>query len=77
MSKQLEWRTCLHCRKDKYCTDLAMQEHVEDCDKRPAKLQVKVCPKCESVLEKILPASWICLNESCDYQLGVLTGGKE
>lgn len=75
--KEMYWHKCPHCQKDKYCTETSMRDHIEDCNQRPSLQQERPCPKCASKLAKVLPASWICLNQDCDYQLGVLTGGKQ
>lgn len=74
--KDMYWHKCPHCSIDKYCSEAAMRDHIEDCPQRPSLKKNRPCPKCGGMLEKILPASWICLNENCDYQLGVL-GGKQ
>lgn len=77
MSQETFWRECRHCNKKKYCTEQTMRDHEEDCDQRPSrKSNMKLCPQCGSVLQKVLPGSWICVSESCDFQVDVLFGGK-
>jgi hypothetical protein len=54
-----------------------MQDHEEDCEKRPSAIaKMRLCPRCASVLEKVLPNSWICVNKDCDFTVDVLPGGK-
>lgn len=77
MSKELEWRKCKHCDKARYCSAELMRDHEEDCPKRPSSFKLKICPKCETILTKLTDSSWICLREGCDFELGVLNGGKK
>jgi len=62
---------------DAYCSPASMLEHEEGCDKRPTQIaKLRLCPSCGSVLEKVLPATWICVNRECDFTMDVLPGGK-
>ena len=78
MTDNYIWRTCRHCNVQKFCSEKTMIEHEEDCPQRPSqKKKIHICPKChEGVLSKVLPGSWICSNESCDFQLDEMEGGK-
>ena len=77
---EMAWRKCLHCKMDRYCTAIAMVQHVEDCPARPSQ-QVKklLCPKCGSLVERIKYRNrdeFVCVNMDCDYGVAVLPGGK-
>lgn len=73
----MEWRKCKHCEKDRYCTEQAMFEHQEDCPMRPSqRSKMKICPKCGSVLVRYAGEHWVCANVACDYELGMINGGK-
>ena len=73
MSKLLEWHTCPHCKKEKYCPPDSMRDHVEDCSQRPTKRLD--CPQCGAGLMPVHGGA-ICSSPSCDYQLHMLPGGK-
>ena len=69
------WRKCTHCDKQMYSTELVLNTHEEDCDKRPRK-QAKCCPKCGSAMQKLVDNTWVCSSPNCDFQIDVLSGGK-
>ena len=72
------WRKCQHCGKERYCSAALLRDHEEDCDQRPSLRQRKAptCPKCGSRLGPVKPNAWICLSEPCDFEIGVIQGGK-
>ena len=72
MSKEMLWRDCRHCKKSKYCTAEAARDHEEECGYIMLRAGIRRCPKCSTYLTKVLPGSWICTNESCDYQIGIV-----
>lgn len=76
MSKYLEWRNCRYCDKSRYCSAELMRDHEEDCPKRPSVFKLKLCPKCQAVLSKMGEDRWLCLTEGCDFEIGIITGGK-
>ncbi len=77
MSQDSMWRKCPHCGSDKYCSEGVMRDHIEDCPRRPSRVaRMHLCPKCGSVLSKVSGEGWLCVNEQCDYQIGVIQGGK-
>jgi hypothetical protein len=76
MSQDAMWRVCSYCKKQKYCSATLMRDHEEDCDQRPSlRAKLSLCPKCGSALAKT-KVLYVCLNVDCDYELGVVLGGK-
>lgn len=74
---EMIWRKCPHCGKDRYCTDNAMVQHVEDCPERPTlKAKRKLCPKCASIMQHAGNGVWACAMSDCDFTLEVVPGGK-
>jgi hypothetical protein len=74
MSKLLEWHTCPHCGKEKYCPTQVMTDHVEDCRSRPVKRTG--CVKCGEPLMPVQGGA-ICSSHTCDYVLYLVQGGKQ
>jgi hypothetical protein len=72
MSKDLSWQTCRHCKKESYKSAEMHRNHEEDCGYIMLRAGIRKCPKCEEKLTKLMHGSWICTNESCDYQIGIV-----
>jgi len=74
MSKLLEWHTCPHCKKEKYCSSQVIRDHLEDCMARVKKHSK--CPQCNSDLMPVL-GGVLCSSHACDYSLKIVPGGKQ
>jgi len=81
MPEGLEWQKCRHCESNRYCTLKAMQEHEEDCPKRPSQAmpKLRVCGACGSLMERVTAVthtSYICINVNCSRTISLFKGGK-